>query len=185
MCLSIRVLVILSLLAGCSQKKPAVQAREFYNFDSLVSSQIKTISTHTLEKSVEIGEMKDSASFVPNEAQWSNELAIFRQLDEVNKASFRDAYTVTETRDTKSNLNVREIKSNRLVPVALLRLYYLRSLKDLRKIEATWTEENTLYVNDRKLTMEFEGMMHKYTIEGFQKMVMNDSVKFRIEGTVK
>jgi hypothetical protein len=178
------LLLAIVFCASCTQQKSG-GTKNFYNVDSLVTQQIKSLKGHKLNKSVRIGDKKDSASFAPDTMQWANELDIFRQLDQVNKASFSDAYVVTESRDIKSNLTVREIKANRLVPVTLLRLYYLRTPADLRKIEAMWAEENTLYINDRKLTIELDRIMHKYRIEGFQKMVMNDSVKFLIEGEVK
>jgi hypothetical protein len=177
-------------LTGCTQQTSR-SPKSFYDIDSLVALQIETLKNagYELNKSVEIDGQKEQITFVPDSLQWVHELDVFRQLDQVNKASFRDAYVVTDRRDINSNLMVREVKANRPVPVSLVRFYYLRTPEDLRKIEATWTEENTLYVNTRTMTMELERfndvhLVHRYRVEGFQKMVMSDSVHFVISGEV-
>ena len=182
------LLFAIVFLSSCSQSGPT-GSKSFYDIDSLVNLQIDWLHGYTLNKAVEIDNKREETSFVPDHTQWVNELEIFRQLDQLNKASFRDAYVVTDTRDTNSNLMVREIKANRPVPVSLVRFYYLRTPDDLRKIEAEWTEENALYVNSRSMTMELERfndvhLVHRYRIEGVQKMVMSDSVHFVIAGEV-
>ncbi|MEI9919226.1 MAG: hypothetical protein WDO14_10560 [Bacteroidota bacterium] len=179
------LLVAIVVFSSCAKKDP-VSTKTFADVDSLISAQIKSLPGNTLKKSVEIGGKKDEISFKPDSLQWSNELDIFRQLDQVNKASFLDAYVVSDIRDTNSNLTIREIKANRLVPVSLIRFYFLRTPKDLRKIEAAWTEENALYKNDRTMVLELNErhLVSHYRIEGTQKMVMSDSVKFLITGEV-
>jgi hypothetical protein len=178
------------LFAGCSEKK-VVGTKTFLSFDSLVNEQIGRLKSngYELNKSVQIDGKHEETRFVPDSTQWASELEIFRQLDAVNKASFRDAYVVNETRDTNSNLTVREIKTQQDAPVSLVRLFYLRSPADIRRIEATWFEENALYTNTRRMTMEFESagtglIVHRYRVEGFQKMVMDDSVRFVIAGEI-
>jgi hypothetical protein len=187
MCLLIKRASILFVvvLFGCSQQKRSTTAT-FYDIDSLVNVQVKALQGFTLNKSVQINGKNEKTSFVPDSLQWVHELDIFRQLAEINKASFRDAYVITDSRDPNSNLTVRELKSNRPVPVSSVKFYFLRTLNDLRRIEATLTQENALYVNDRNMTLELNDVhkVHSYRIEGAQKMVMSDSVRFIIAGDV-
>ena len=194
-CISKRIswtlLFAIIILSSCSEKK-VIGPKAFLDFDSLVNHQIETLNgdKYELSKLVEIDGKQEQTRFAPDSIQWANELEIFRQLDAINKASFRDAYVVNDTRDTNSNLTVREIKAQRPTPVTLLRLYYLRTPADLRRIEATWFEENALYNNTRRMTMEFESndsgrIVHRYRVEGFQKMVMDDSVHFVIAGNIE
>jgi len=177
---------MLLALAGCTGKPSATQ-NTFYNIDSLVSSQINSLKSRELNKTVSIGEKQEQIKITPDTTQWKNELEIFRLIAQVNKPSFRDAYLVSDVRDTNSNLMVREIKAQREVPVPLMKLFYLRSLDDLRKIEATVVEENAVYSNSRRMVLELarNHELHSYRVEGFQKMVMSDSVRFVIEGTVE
>jgi hypothetical protein len=174
-------------LSSCSQKR-AVSSKTFYDIDSLISAQQKMLqsSNYRLMKSVEIDGQKDQTTFNPDSLQWTHELDIFRQLDQINKGSFRDAYVTTDSRDPNSNLTIRELKANRPAPVSLVRFYFLGTLRDLRKIEGTLTEENALYVNDRRIVMEIDDrhLVNNYRVEGTQKMVMSDSVRFVIAGEV-
>jgi len=175
-------------LSSCSEKKGAAP-KSFYNIDSLVTIQVQKLKGSELTKSVEIDSKSEQTKFVPDSAQWASELEIFRQLAQVNKAAFRDAYVVSDTRDTNSNLTVREIKAQREVPVSMVRLYYLRTPADLRRVEATFVEENTLYTNTRKMVMELQrynnvNLLHRYRIESLQKFIMDDSVRFTIAGEV-
>jgi hypothetical protein len=174
------------MLTSCSQTT-RINDRAFYNIDSLVSRQITVVSNRELTKTAEINGKKDETTFVPDSLQWNNELDIFRQIDQVNKASFRDAYVVSDTKDINSNLTVREIKSTQDIPVTLLKLYYLGTPVDLRRIEATLQEQNTLYVNKRIMILEFDDRqtLDRYSITGHQKMLMDDSVTFSIDGTIK
>lgn len=174
------------VVVGCADK-PSNAARSFYNVDSLVNEQVHALAKHELAKSVKINGKEEQTRFTPDSTQWGNELEIFRQLDQVNKASYRDAYVVSDARDLTSNLTVREIKAQRPVPVTLFRVYYLHTPDDVRKIEATFVEENTLYVNTRRMTLELERnhVLQRFRVEGSQKMVMSDSVDFVIAGTIE
>jgi len=180
---------VMAVLAGCS-KKPAARIKPFYDVDSLVSGQIKHLKgKYELSKIVEINGKKEETRFVPDSLQWAGELEIFRQIDQINKTAFDDAYVVSDIRDTNSNLTVREIKSKGNTPVSLVRIFYLRDPADLRKIEATLLEENALYVNSRRLTLEFEPapsvhLIQRYRIEGTQKMTMDDTVHIVVAGEI-
>jgi hypothetical protein len=178
---------VATIIIGCAGKQPVARQNSFYNIDSLVTAQIQNLKKHELSKSVSIGDKKEDTHIIPDSLQWANELEVFRLIGQVNKASFRDAYEVSDVRDTNSNLMVREIKAQREVPVSLMKLYYLRTPDDLRKIEATLVEENAVYSNARRMVLELERNheLHHYRVEGFQKMTLGDSVPFVIEGTIE
>lgn len=191
MCSLIRAIAVAAILSGCVAS-PSVQKKPFCNVDSLLSFQVEHLKgRYELNKLVEIDGEKEETRFVPDSIQWAGELQIFRQIDQINKAAFKDSYVVTDSRDVNSNLTVREIKArgDEDVPVSVVRFYFLRDIADLRKIEATLFEENTLYVNSRRLTIEFEPansihLLQRYRIEGLQKMVADDSVRFVIAGEI-
>jgi len=179
--------LVTTIIIGCAGKQPVARQNSFYNIDSLVTAQIQSLKKRGLSKSVSVGDKKEDTHLIPDSLQWANELEVFRLIGQVNKASFRDAYEVSDVRDTNSNLMVREIKAQREVPVSLMKLYYLRTPDDLRKIEATLVEENAVYSNARQMVLELERNheLHRYRVEGFQKMTLGDSVPFFIEGTIE
>lgn len=173
---------------GCSEKK-AVGTKMLFNIDSLVTFQVEHLrGRYELSKLVQIDGKEEHSRFVPDSTQWANELDVFRLIGQVNKAAFRDAYVVSDIRDTNSNLTVREVKAQGDdTPVSVIRFFYLRNPADIRRIEATLREENPLYTNIRNLTLELEPansiyLVQRYRIEGLQKMVTSDTVRFVIAG---
>ena len=70
-----------------------------------------------------------------------------------------------------------------------MKFYYLGQFKHLKKLEASYHEENTLYSTKLFLWMEFDDInsrmvLDKYGMEGIQKMVLSDSVPFSIKSSI-
>lgn len=192
--MSVRILIFTvmaaAVLASCSKPAPP-DKKAFIDIDSLLDRQLAFFQQqhHALTKAVEVGAQRDETRYTPDTAQWRTELELFRQLDQVNKPTFKDAYLVSEARDTNSNLTVTTILAQREAPVLSLKIYFLRDRRDIRKIEAIVKDDNPVYHNDRKLTIELEPVdqqlvLHRYRIEGSQRMVMNDRIRFVIAGEV-
>jgi hypothetical protein len=98
-------------------------------------------------------------------------------------------YKVEEYADSKSNLTVKSFATTEDLPVRFLKIYYQKSLSQLRKIEAQYNEANSLYSSRRFLTMEFENVYNKtiltsYSISGGQKMFLDDSVQYNIDANI-
>ena len=185
-------LVAIVLLAGCGSDEKARLKKTYLDIDSLISTQVKDlkIANARIEKKASLGETQASSEFKPDSLGWATELDIFRQLDIINKPSNKDAYLVVDgEKDVNSNLSVRLYRAKNDLPVRLLRLYYYEDLQNLKKIEAVFGEKNTLYSTERSLTMSFEevagkNMLTNYSIDGMQKMMLSDTVRFTIECNV-
>ena len=113
---------------------------------------------------------------------------MFRELEIAGRPTYRDRYVVTDTEDSNSNLHVRSFEATE-TPVPFIRFYYLDGPGDVRKIEAAYYESNPLYTSRRDLLMEFEDVagvriLHRYRIDGFQKISMADSVHYVVRGEV-
>jgi len=120
---------------------------------------------------------------------WKNELAIFSELDVINKPINKGAYTIGNYADKKSNLSVKSFNTTEDLPVKYLRVFYQQSPGRIRKIEAQYNEANLLYSSTRFLTMEFEDIFNKtvvtsYSINGGQKMFLDDSVQYIVGATI-
>ena len=179
----------LLLLLSC---KPAENSSSAF-FDSLVNDQIKNLSSAkaSLNKHARMGYQEDETTFTPSAAEWDNELDIFRQLDAFEKPAYRASYEITAgLKDRGSNLSIKIYRASKKVPVPELKFYYLRDLHDLKRIEAQYQEQNSLFTGKRKLVLEFEtinGATHLsgYSMNGLQKMVLADSVLFSVTGSIR
>jgi len=162
-------------------------------FDSLIVRQVALLSSSKagLLKTAQIGLASDEATLTPDASVWENELDIFRQLDAFQKPAYSASYTRTDKlRDPASNLLIRLYQSKGKVPVKELKFFYHREFKNLKKIEALYAEENSLYHGERKMLLEFDEIngvpvLSAYGIRGIQKMILGDTIHFAIQGTIR
>ncbi|MGC4021425.1 MAG: hypothetical protein QM734_05520 [Cyclobacteriaceae bacterium] len=141
-----------------------------------------------MDKKTMMNGKKDSAAFVPDFDQWKYELDAFIQLDAINKPSFKDVYQISEIDDSHSNLLIKQFKPTSKSPVTELKFFFLNHDK-LKKIEASYLEENLMMTTSRNLTLEFDGdngseTLTRYFVDGRQKMLFASPVLYSVEGKV-
>ncbi|MCB0486874.1 MAG: hypothetical protein KDC99_00260 [Cyclobacteriaceae bacterium] len=183
-------LAILFFVIGCAEKSKNTDP--FFEIDQLIDQQIDILkkSGASVEKKAEVGAANDISSFVPDSAQWANELDAFLQIGNINKPIYKDAYSIEEgLDDSRSNLKIKRFSTERNIPVKSLDVYYQDNIEKLRKIEAVITDQNALFFASKKLILHFEEHQSKlsltgYSIQGVQKMMLRDSVNFLIESKI-
>jgi hypothetical protein len=179
----------LFLLASCNKANLKYE-KPYFDFDSLINAQsIALVSAGTtLSKSVSLNGTQDLSTVKTDSVVMAHELEVFRQLDVINKPLYRTAYDIVDgDRDLRSNLLMRTYKAKNPSPVPFITFYYLHDLNHLKKIESVYHENNTLYLTERTLYLEFDDIsglpsLTRYKVSGKQKMVLSDSVLFSIEG---
>jgi hypothetical protein len=185
------LLVIELLATSCQEQK--VNGKRYFDLDSLISAQIVYLSKSkaSLKKEATISEKSSSSTTILDSTAWSNELDVFRQLDVINRPTYRDAYEVKDgVKDSKSNLLIRSYEARTNSAVPYLRLLYQDNPSRLKKLEALYQETNSLYSSQRKLEMYFDDTKGKpyltgFFIEGDQKMILSDSVHYTIRTEIQ
>lgn len=183
-------LAAVTMMASCSLKEGEYQ-KAYLDMDSLVTAQVQQLASASLkvEKKARISNEEATTTTPLNGLAWEKELEIFRQLDAINKPTFRNAYRVEELKDSRSNLSIRSYTATQPASIPVIRFFYLGRFANLKKIEARVEETNALFNSVRNLTLEFEEVDQQprvaaYGIFGFQKMLLADTVKFSIEARV-
>jgi len=193
----VSLLLIAFAMMSCRPANLQEYDKPYFDFDSLVNKQIQMFSTRkdSIRKVAELDAKKSVSSFVIDSTHLAHEWDVFRQLDWINKPLFKGNYEITEGADTKSNLMVRSYvakkSSNRSIKFAVpfVHFYYQNDFKNLKRIESQYEEQNALYYTNRKLSIVFDDaggkrLINYYTIKGSQKMILSDSVKFSIQGSI-
>jgi hypothetical protein len=184
------IVLITLIFLSCSAEEQNTAG--LYNVDSLFKTQIDYLVGHdaVINKKAVLNGVEKIITIDPKDSlAWNAELAIFFELDMVNKPIHKGIYKVEEYADKKSNLSVKSFSTTEDLPVRFLKIYYQNSLSQLRKIEAQYNEANSLYSSRRFLTVEFENVYNKtiltsYSIAGGQKMFLDDSVQYHIAANV-
>lgn len=185
------VLVLTGGLFACSQQ--ARTRARYYAIDSLVHGQIRLLAARhaTLTKTAALGAQQDTTTFVPADTlAWTKELDLFLELKTLNKPTNVGAYTVTDdVPDTRSNLRIKSIETQQPLPVRYLKVFYHGTPARVRRIEAQFREDNSLYHSGRFLTMEFDELQQQpvllaYTVTGGQKIFLGDTVAYTVSAKV-
>jgi hypothetical protein len=180
----------MAVFSGCDQK---TQRAHFYPIDSLVSSQKLNLTKRsaTLYKYAILQQKIDTIVYTPKDTtEWGEELDLFRDLDVINKPVNKGLYTDTLLYDPGRNLLVKAFTTEKDLPVKSMRIFYDRSDRQPRKIEAEHQEVNVLFSTRRILSMEFQQIdnqtvLTSYSISGGQEMILGDSVSFSVRGKIQ
>ncbi len=182
------VIACTALLYSCNHENLKYD-KPYFDFDSLVHTQVQKLgeAKGTVIKKTFLNGKKDSTAFMPDTTQWKHELDSFQQLDVINKPMYKGNYLRTDLEDAHSNLLVRSYSAKIKSLVPEVKFFYQEGFKKLKRIEAVFIQKNVLYSTSRKMTLEFDEqhgatMISAYRVQGFQKMILSDSVKFTIEG---
>jgi hypothetical protein len=186
----VAIVLITLIFLSCSAEEQNTVG--LFNVDSLFKTQIDYLVGHeaVISKKAVLNGVEKITTINPKDSlAWNAELAIFFELDVVNKPIHKAIYKVEEYADNKSNLSVKSFSTTEDLPVRFLKIYYQNSMSQLRKIEAQYNEANSLYSSRRFLTMEFENVYNKtiltsYSIAGGQKMFLDDSVQYNIAANI-
>lgn len=171
----------LVLIWGCSDLRPEMNISTYFDVDSLVNRQVKTFDRiqPTLEKSAKIDDRSERQTLRYDSSGWARELTFFRQLN-INEPSLVGGYTIDST-DNVVTYTPDEDLSTR---VRTLSIHY--SDHRLEKITGLIFEENEIYATEKDIEVNFEdGLISKYRLRGFQKIILKDTARFEIEGIIK
>lgn len=188
----IRIVFSFFILAGLySCAKPPAPTRGHFAFDSLLQSQILWLSSRdaAVSKTVELNGTAQTITIAPvDTGDWRRELELFARLEHLNNRETFDQYRVTTYPDPGSNLTIRHYHADAL-PLMDVKLYYLANPGELRKVEASIRQRNSLYQSAENLSLIFTNVHNKstltsYSVTGGQHMVFGDSVQFSNTGSI-
>jgi hypothetical protein len=181
------------IIVLCSCENSTSESAIYYPFDSLVEQQIRFLMERNVlvTKVATLDNEESRISFTPPDSSaWLKELGIFQRLNIINKPINKGGYDVEDgLRDSKSNLKIKLFRSKTDLPVEYLKIYYKNSLNNIHRIESKYKEDNSMYAGTRYLVMEFEDVngtmiLHSYAIEGGQKMLLGDTVTYRVNTSI-
>lgn len=167
---------------SCSENEQASrELHVYFDLDSLLDQQIEQLSAgrYTVSKTVIMDGKEERQSHVFDSAGWESEFIIIRDFD-LNKPYNVGAYTVDQEEG---------VQSYRLADQTLdapVKYFDVERGADGLKITSEYYEDKSIYQHRRKLSLQFHNnLLLSYEVKGFQKMIMKDTIHYRISGEVK
>jgi hypothetical protein len=174
-----RFFILLIVLFGCEKLKPeSVNIPDYPNLEETFNQQIQLLGTKKLTKEVWLDGKSESKIIEMDSILWKKELSFLKEINP-NTPEYVGAFEKSEDNfETRLTLLPDEKGE-------LKRLVYLIDGGKYALINATIHEEREVYVHHREFNVTFEnGLLKTYQIEGYQKIVLKDTIEFRITGEV-
>ncbi len=176
---------------SCSNIK-SEKVAYYFSVDSLNRAQAKILLNNKakLFKFAVVNGDTTTTTIMPDSMQWADEFQVFNDTD-INKPAMKGNYKVSFYNDPQSNLKVKSYEAiSKGIAVQSLQLYFLDNIEKLKKIEIVSHEKNSIYNSTKYLNMEFDEVkddlrLTSYTITGYQKMILMDTVKYYLRGKLK
>ena len=188
------ILHLIGILSCTNSEKREADSLKYYDLNRLIDQQLVWLIelNPKIQKTAVLNGIPESSSMRLDSVQWTRELKIFRDAD-LNKSRLRQEYRIVEDlSEPNSNLKISlyEAINKEMMEVEYLKIFYVEEEDDLRKLEASVREKNALFSSKKMLYMTFEDngngsikIIH-FKIEGQQKMILMDTVKFSLEVTL-
>lgn len=159
--------------------------------DRLLSEQAEQLARQPvrLHKSASVSLHESDTTYTLSASEWKTELEVFETLGLVNQTLYRDTYRITDpVDDPRSNLLIRQYLHDE-APLRSLQVFYQQTRDHVRRMEGTVLEVTPLYTTRRELMLKFEDangrpLLTGYSVTGFQKLALRDTVWFMIQGEV-
>ena len=188
------ILFLIGILSCTNPVKKESDSLKYYDLNGLIDQQLDWLIEFNpkIQKTAVLNGIPESSSMRLDSVQWTRELKIFRDAD-LNKPRLSLEYKVVEDlSEPTSNLKIRlyEAINKEIMEVEYLKIFYVEKEEDLRKLEASVLEKNSLFSSKKTLYMTFEDdgngsiKIKHFKIEGQQKMILLDTVKFSLEVTL-
>lgn len=170
---------VLIWLSSCDRMKPdTIAISKYPEMEQLFTGQVARLTGKQLEKSVWLENESESQTLTLDTATWKKELAFLLEVNP-NQPEYVGAFE--ELSEGKKLILVLG-EGERGV---LKKLEY-EKINGVSSIKATIHEDKDVYVHHREVALSFSGqVLSTYSIVGYQKIMLKDTVRFKIEGQIR
>ena len=168
-------IVLIVALVSCQRLKPeSVQIPEYPDYATLMAEQVELLRNRDVKKEVWLEDKSEVKVLDMDSASWAEELSF---LKEINPSQPEYIGAFEKSGDDLSQTLTLSVGEKG----ALKQTTYSRTENSFSRIKATFHEDKDVYIHHRDIEMSFkEGVLDALQIDGYQKMMFNDTVRFRI-----
>ncbi len=187
------ILVFLGIVWSCTsavdqQKKKTIDT--YYDINGLIDYQVFLLDSIRpfLLKTGSINGKMAWDTIPPEKADWASELMVFRSTD-INKSMLISSYNVVGKNISGLPTTIYVSKSPKATFADSIALQFTSQGKQPFKFYATLNTKNVLFKSNKYVAMTFDttgqkSLLKSMKVEGWQKMVLEDSTAFSISSKV-
>ena len=172
--------LLILILLGCQKLKPeSVSIPEYPDFEELMTQQVEILGQTKIKKVVWLEGQSEVQEMTMDSANWAKELSFLKEINP-NQPEYVGAFE----KSTEDNYQILTLGPDERG--ALKQVKYTYTEGEYHSILATFHEDKDVYVHHRDIEMNFEkGILNSLSIDGYQKMMLKDTVRFGINVNVQ
>ncbi len=160
--------------------------KRYFDLALFVQKQIDKLSNQPLSVQKEIYLEGKKQEILTDSINWAKELSLFKEAD-INSPALANSYEVKEDKQarTLSYVAKEDKQKVREIQLVLGGDGRLESI-NIKEVKIVYAENNQLYEIHRRMSMKIKDeQLYAYSIQGFQKVVLKDSMVYEIRGLIK
>lgn len=174
-----KIIFLLVVVFGCEKLKPeTVNVPDYPNLEEVFSRQILLLEDRKLAKEVWLDGKSETNMFDLDMDGWKKELSFLKEINP-NTPEYVGAFEKSE-KDYFTQLLLMQGEKGELKMLS-----YIIAKDGYSWLKGTIHEDKEVYSHHRDFDINFEnGLLKNYTISGYQKIVLKDTIAFKIRGVV-
>ncbi|WP_420317171.1 hypothetical protein [Ekhidna sp.] len=171
-----KIIVILLVICSCQKLQPEdVLIPEYPDFKELMNQQVEALAESSIQKEVWLEGKNEVQALEMDSIMWADELFFLKEVNP-NQPEYVGAFE----KSIEYDFQVLELKEEESGP--LKKVKYLQRNGSYQLIQITFHEDKDVYVHHRDIEMDFkEGVLNSLLINGYQKMMFKDTVRFGVK----
>lgn len=157
---------------------------DFIDLDSLIAQQVEMAKGRKLMKTIEFDGKVENRELQPTHEEWATELNTFKSLN-INRAYLVGSYEkYSDPKNMTLEYGLKEGEKGGPLYVKM----WTDEHDGLKEIDGALHESNTLYTAEKRYNLRFDpnnGRLLSYEFSGYQKLILRDTVQFKIMGRIK
>lgn len=188
--MQVRHILYLLVFVACQPSTVEQADQPFYDVREMIDRQITILDSLNplLHKIAFLESDVDSTTFRPDSVGWSKELEIFLELD-INRPVLRDKFKLTESYDPSIDMKISTYSMIDQEETGVQYLNIYRHNDKLVRVEGEYQDNSLLYSAYRLLNINFESISNEsvivnYSIDGWQKIILKDTIYYHVKGSI-
>lgn len=176
--LKITGIAAILFLASCRMQPDVGAISSYAEIDTLLNSQFDLLYKKSLVKEVWLDGQSESQELEMDSLAWIAELSFLKEINP-NQPEYVGGFDRRDL-DGLTTLALKSSESG-----ALKKFTFTPGNGKVNSIQATIHEDKDVYVHHRDINIKLtNGKIIEYQIEGYQKIILKDTIRFRIGGSV-